>query len=167
MSITFREFVEILEGKKNKNKNGPPNAVDGTYQEDPDGSKTYTLKPAKPFKKPLSKKEISKQLEDQGGIGGGAVRSAIKKREKKAEKAAKNILKQQEGFSYGSKSFQQELEKKRKQEAEKKETQRQKNADSARNAFRHEGGMVSYEKDPKTGKIVRGRRTKNGFTPDT
>ena len=156
MSITFREFVEILEGKKNKNKNGPPNVVDGTYQEDPDGSKTYTLKPAKPFKKPLSKKEISKQLEKQGGIGGGAVRRALKKREE-----------QQEGFSYGSKSFQQELEKERNKEAEEKKTQRQKNADSARNAFLHEGGMVSYEKDPKTGKIVRGRRTKNGFTPDT
>jgi hypothetical protein len=158
MSITFREFVEILEGKKNKNKNRLPipNVVDGTYQEDPDGSKTYTLKPAKPFKKPLSKKEISKQLEKQGGIGGGAVRRALKKREE-----------QQEGFSYGSKSFQQELEKKREQEAKEKETQRQQNADSARRAFRHEGGMVSYEKDPKTGKIVRGRRTKNGFTPDT
>ena len=166
MSITFREFVEILEGKKNKNKNGPPNAVDGTYQEDPDGSKTYTLKPPKPFKKPLSKKEISKQLENQGGIGGGAVRRAQKEKEEAAKKAAKRLL-NQEGFSYGSKSFQQELEKKRKEEAEEKKTQRQKNADSARNAFRHEGGMVSYEKDPKTGKIVRGRRTKNGFTPDT
>jgi hypothetical protein len=143
MSITFREFVEILEGKKNKNKNRPPNAVDGTYQEDPDGSKTYTLKPAKPFKKPLSKKEISKQLENQGGIGGGAVRRALKKREE-----------QQEGFSYGSKSFQQEFEKKRKQEAEEKETQRQKNADSARRAFRTKG--IPFSDSKGKGHIVNG-----------
>jgi hypothetical protein len=67
--------------------------------------------------------------------GGGAVRRAIKRKRKESKKAAKNILKQQEGFSYGSKSFQQELEKKRKQEAEEKETQRQKNADSARKHF--------------------------------
>ena len=46
-----------------------------------------------------------------------------------------------------------------------KEAEQRNNA--ARNAFRHEGGMVSYEKDPKTGKVVRGRRTKDGFTPDT
>ena len=143
MSITFREFVEILEGKKNKNKNGPPNAVDGTYQEDPDGSKTYTLKPPKPFKKPLSKKEISNQLEKQGGIGGGAVRRALKKREE-----------QQEGFSYGSKSFQQEFEKKRKQEAEEKETQRQKNADSARRAFRTKG--IPFSDSKGKGHIVNG-----------
>jgi hypothetical protein len=75
--------------------------------------------------------------------GGGAVRKAIKEKEKKAEKAAKNILnQQQEGFSYGSKSFQQELEKKRKQEAEEKETQRQQNADSLRRAFRTKGRSI-------------------------
>ena len=145
MSITFREFVEIVEGKKNKNKNTnePPNAVDGTYQEYPDGSKTYTLKPAKPLKKLLSKKEISNQLEKQGGIGGSTVRRALKKREE-----------QQEGFSYGSKSFQQELEKKRKQEAEEKETQRQKNADSARRAFRTKG--IPFSDSKGKGHIVNG-----------
>ena len=145
MSITFREFVEIVEGKKNKNKNRLPipNVVDGTYQEHPDGGMTYTLKPAKPFKKPLSKKEISNKLEKQGGIGGGAVRRALKKREE-----------QQEGFSYGSKSFQQELEKKRKQEAEEKETQRQQNADSARRAFRTKG--IPFSDSKGKGNIVNG-----------
>ena len=154
MSITFREFVEILEGKKNKNKNGPPNVVDGTYQEDPDGSKTYTLKPAKPFKKPLSKKEISKQLEKQGGIGGGAVRRALKKREE-----------QQEGFSI--KKSQEELEKRRKEAEKMKKQEAEQRREQLYRERVHGDGMVSYEKDPKTGKIVRGRRTKNGFTPDT
>ena len=74
---TFEEFMSLAEGKKNKNE--PPNAVPGTYQEHPDGSKTYTLKPTKPLKKPLSKKDIFKQLEKQGGIGGGAIRKAKNK----------------------------------------------------------------------------------------
>jgi hypothetical protein len=74
---TFEEFMSLAEGKKNKNE--PPNAVPGTYRETEDGSKTYTLKPAKPLKKPLSKKEIFKKLEKQGGIGGGAIRRAQNK----------------------------------------------------------------------------------------
>jgi len=147
MSITFREFVELAEGKKNKKPKQlnpePPNAVPGTYQEHPDGSKTYTLTPAKPLKKPLSKNKISKELERQGGIGGGAIRRELKKREK-----------QQEGFSYGSKSYQQELEKKRKKEAEEKETQRQQNADAARRAFRTKGIPFSDAKGK--GHIVNG-----------
>ena len=151
MSITFREFVEILEGKKNKNKNRLPipNVVDGTYQEYPDGSKTYTLKPAKPFKKPLSKKEISNKLEKQGGIGGGAVRRALKKRKQ-----------QQEGFSYGSKSFQQELEKKRKKEAEEKETQRKQRSSDLYNE-RTRGRGVRARSKGKEGWIKDGK-----FTPD-
>jgi transposase len=43
--------------------------------------------------------------------GGGAVKKAIKKKEKDATKAAENILKQQEGFSYGSESYQKEVRK--------------------------------------------------------
>ncbi len=157
MSITFREFVELAEGKKKKKLEQPnpepPNAVPGTYQEQPDGSRTYTLKPAKPLKKPLSKKlskkEISKELERQGGIGGGAIRRELKKREK-----------QQEGFSYGSKSFQQELEKKRKQEAEEKQTQRQKRSSDLYNE-RTRGRGIRARSKGKDGWI------KNGvFTPD-
>ena len=86
--------------------------------------------------------------------GGGAVRRAIQQRDQKAEKAAKNILKQQEGFSYGSKSFQQQFEKKRNQEAEEKQTQRQQNADSARRAFRTKGVPFSDAKGK--GHIVNG-----------
>ena len=154
MSITFREFVEILEGKKNKNKNRLPipNAVDGTYQEDPDGSKTYTLKPAKPFKKPLSKKKISKELEKQGGIGGGAVRRALKKREE-----------QQEGFSI--KKSQQELEKKRKEAEKQKQQERQQRSSELYHERTRGPGMVSYEKDD-SGVVRRGRRKNGVFTPD-
>ena len=154
MSITFREFVEILEGKKNKNKNTnePPNAVDVTYQEYPDGSKTYTLKPAKPFKKPLSKKEISKQFENQGGIGGGAVRRALKKREE-----------QQEGFSI--KKSQEELEKRRKEAEKMKKQEAEQRREQLYRERVHGDGMVSYEKDG-SGVVRRGRRKNGKFTPD-
>jgi hypothetical protein len=73
---TFEEFIDIVEGKKDKNI--PKSAVPGTYEEHPDGSKSYTLKPAKPLKKPLSKKEIFNLLAKQGGIGGKAVQKAQK-----------------------------------------------------------------------------------------
>jgi len=157
MSITFREFVEIVEGKKNKNE--PPNAVPGTYQEHPDGYKTYTLKPAKPFKKPLSKKEISTKLEKQGGIGGGAVRRAQQEKEKAAKKAAKNILKQQqEGFSI--KKSQEELEKKR----EEAEQRNKKEAEQRREQLRQERVYGSGIRGRSGGK---GGWFKDGkFTPD-
>jgi hypothetical protein len=71
------------------------------------------------------------------------------------------------GETYGSEGYQDRLEKERKEAEQRKEQEAEQRNNAARNAFRHEGGMVSYEKDPKTGKIVRGRRTKNGFTPDT
>ena len=59
-----------------------------------------------------------------------------------------------------------ESEMKEREEAKKrikKEAEQRNNV--ARNAFRREGGMISYEKGP-DGKVVRGRRTKDGFTPD-
>ncbi len=158
---TFSQF--IAEGKKNKNE--PPNAVPGTYQEHPDGSRTYTLKPFKPTKppkKPLSKSEILQSLKGQGGIGRKSVEMGIKQREKQLKKLRKRN-EVDEGFSI--KKSQQELEKNRKEAKEriKKEAEQRNNV--ARNAFRREGGMISYEKGP-DGKVVRGRRTKDGFTPD-
>jgi len=82
--------------------------------------------------------------------------------EGKKKKAAKRLL-NQEGFSV--KKTQQELEKQREEAKKriKKEAEQRNNV--ARNAFRREGGMISYEKGP-DGKVVRGRRTKDGFTPD-
>ena len=166
MSITFREFVELVEGKKKgKKKNKklspsmPPNVVPGTYHRTPEYTE-YTLAPytgpSIPFNKP---KEVIKQLNKQGGTGGKAIEKVIKQRRKEEE--------QQEGFSYGSKSNQQELENIRKEAEERRKKEAEQRNNTARKAFRNEG-MVSYEKDPKTGKVVRGRRTKDGvFTPDT
>ena len=166
MAITFREFVELVEGKKKKNKklspSMPPNVVPGTYREDEEGNKEYTLAPhtgpIKPFKK---REDLTKAINKQGGTGGKAIKNVIKQREKELRK--KNEV--DEGFSI--KTSQRELERKRKEAKERIEKEAEQRNNAARNAFRHEGGMVSYEKDPKTGKVVRGRRTKGGFTPDT
>ena len=149
MLLTFREFVELAEGKKKK-------------------AKIEKLKIAYL----AGQEQAPRQIKDYGGItapnsearrlqvaammadsGGGAISRAQKEKEKAAEKAAKRLL-NQEGFSYGSKSFQQEWEKKRKQEAAEKETQRQQNADSARKAFRTKGIPFSDEKGK--GHIVNG-----------
>ena len=92
MSITFREFVELAEGKKKKEKI----------------EKIETLKSAYL----AGQEQAHRQIKNYGGItapnsearrlqvaavmrdsGGGAVRKAKEKREKEAEKAAKNILK--------------------------------------------------------------------------
>ena len=118
MSITFREFVEILEGKKKDLKRLKSAFMAGQQQAEP---KVVNI----PAGEPNSQERDRAIRELMLASGGGAVRKAIKEKEKKAEKAAKNILKQQEGFSYGSKSSQEALEKKRKQEAEEIETQRQ------------------------------------------
>jgi hypothetical protein len=147
MSITFREFVELAEGKKKDLKR-----LKSAYMAGQELQPSPVLNiPAGEPNSPERASAIKKLMQASGG---GAVRSAIKKREKKAEKAAKNILKQQEGFSYGSKSFQQELEKKRKQEAEEKQTQRQRNADSARRAFRTKG--IPFSDSKGKGHIVNG-----------
>ena len=147
MSITFREFVELAEGEKKDLKR-----LKSAYMAGQELQPSPVLNiPAGEPNSPERAAAIKKLMQASGG---GAVRSAIKKREKKAEKAAKNILKQQEGFSYGSKSFQQELEKKRKQEAEEKQTQRQRNADSARRAFRTKG--IPFSDSKGKGHIVNG-----------
>jgi len=168
MSITFREFVELVEGKKKEKKKNkklspsmPPNVVPGTYRRTPEYTE-YTLAPytgpSKPFKKP---EDVTRELNNQGRTGRKAIERVIKQRRKEEEE-------QQEGFSYGSKSYQQKLEKIRRQEEERKRKEEEQRNNAAREAFRHGEGMVSYEKDPKTGKVVRGRRTKDGvFTPDT
>ena len=153
--ISFNQFLTLIEGKKKpKSLKTPPNVVPGTYHSTPEYTE-YTLAPhtgpTKPFKKP---KDVTKAINKQGGTGAKAIKNVIKQREE-----------QQEGFSI--KNTQRELERKRKEAKERREKEAEQINNAARNAFRHEGGMVSYEKDPKTGKVVRGRRTKDGFTPDT
>ena len=165
--ISFNQFLTLIEGKKKpKSLKTPPNAVPGTYREDEEGNKEYTLAPhtgpTKPFKKPFKKpKDVTAEINKQGGTGAKAIENVIKQREKELRK--KNKV--DEGFSI--KNTQRELERKRKEAKERIEKEAEQRNNAARNAFRHEGGMVSYEKDPKTGKVVRGRRTKDGFTPDT
>jgi cysteinyl-tRNA synthetase len=146
MSITFREFVELIEGKKKDLKR-----LKSAYMAGQELAPRQSVNI--PAGEPNSPERAAAIKELMRASGGGAVRSAIKEREKKAAKAAKNIL-NQEGFSYGSKSFQQELEKKRKKEAEEKETQRQQNADSARRAFRTKG--VPFSDSKGKGHIVNG-----------
>lgn len=146
MSITFKEFVELIEGKK-KDLKRLKNAFMTGQELQP--SPVLNIPAGEP-NSPERAAAIKKLMQASGG---GAVLSAIKKRENKAEKAAKNILKQQqEGFSI--KKSQEELEKKRKQEAEEKQTQRQQNADAARRAFRTKGIPFSDAKGK--GHIVNG-----------
>jgi hypothetical protein len=75
--LTFREFYEICEGKK---PNTPPHAVPGTYQQDSEGVKRYTLAPYEGPSGPATKKEIKKVVVKKSG--GGAVKKALKKAKK-------------------------------------------------------------------------------------
>ena len=154
MSITFREFVEILEGKKKDLKRIKSAYMAGQELAPPQVMNIPAGEPNSPERAAAIKKLMR-------ASGGGAVRSAIKNRENKAEKVSKNILKQQqEGFSYGSKSSQEALEKKRKQEAEEIETQRQQRSSDLYNE-RTRGRGIRARSKGKDGWI------KNGvFTPD-
>lgn len=145
----FREFIEIAEGKKKdkKDKNIPVNAVPGTYQEHPDGSKSYTLKPGptKIRKKPLTKKQVFKMLEKQGGIG---------------RKSIERGQKQQEAFSYGDKEYQDKIAKQRKEAEQKKRTEaQQRSADLYRERTRGRGIRAVYK--GQSGWMKDGK-----FTPD-
>ena len=154
MSITFREFVELAEGKKKEAKiERLKSAYLAGREQAPRQIQNYGDSAPN---SPERKKQIAAMMRDSGG---GAVKKAIKKREKDATKAAENIL-NQEGFSYGSKSFQQEFEKKRKQEAEEIETQRQQRSSDLYNE-RTRGRGIRARSKGKDGWI------KNGvFTPD-
>jgi hypothetical protein len=147
MSITFREFVELIEGKKKKEIKRLKSAYLAGQEQAPRQIVNYGDSAPN---SPERSEQIAAMMRDSGG---GAVRRAQKEKEEQAEKAAKKIV-NKEGFSYGSKSFQQELEKKRKKEAEEKETQRQQNADSARRAFRTKG--IPFSDSKGKGHIING-----------
>jgi hypothetical protein len=160
MSITFREFVEILEGKKKKEKiKELKNAyLAGREQATPQiknyGGITAPNSEARRLK-------VAAMMRDSGG---GAVRRAQQEKEKAAKKAAKNILKQQqEGFSI--KKSQEELEKKRKEAEKQKQQERQQRSSELYHERTRGPGMVSYEKD-ESGVVRRGRRKDGKFTPD-
>ena len=155
MSITFREFVELVEGKKKEAKiERLKSAYLAGQEQAPRQIQNYGDSAPN---SPERKKQIAAMMRDSGG---GAVKKAIKKREKDATKAAENILKQQEGFSYGSKDFQQQLEKKNAEAKKKKEQERQQTSSDLYNERTRGRGIRSRSKG-KDGWI------KNGvFTPD-
>jgi hypothetical protein len=158
MSITFREFVELVEGKKKKEIKRLKSAYLAGQEQAPRQIVNYGDSAPN---SPERAAQVAAMMRDSGG---GAVRKEIAKKEKKAEKAAKNIL-NQEGFSYGSKSFQQELEKKRKEAEKQKQQERQQRSSELYHERTRGPGMVSYEKD-ESGVVRRGRRKDGKFTPD-
>ena len=153
MSITFREFVELIEGKKKDLKRLKSAYLAGQEQA-PRQIKNYGDSAPNSEKR---REQIADMMRDSGG---GAVKKAIKKREKDATKAAENILKQQEGFSYGSESYQKELERKREEAKKKKEQERQQTSSDLYNERSRGRGIRSRSKG-------RDGWIKNGvFTPD-
>jgi hypothetical protein len=154
---TFKEFLELAEGKKKEIKRLKSAYIAGREQAAPQIVNYGDSAPNSPERAA----QIAAMMRDSGG---GAVKKAIKQRVKQAEKVAKRLL-NQEGFSI--KKTQKELEKKRKESEQRRSAEMQGLTSAARSAFRHGEGMISYEKGP-DGKVVRGRRTKDGkFTPDT
>ena len=156
MSITFREFVELVEGKKKEKKKleGLKSAyLAGREQATPQIVNYGDSAPNSPERAA----QVAAMMRMSGG---GAVKKAIKQRENDAKKAAKRIL-SQEGFSYGNKSYQQKLEKKRKETEERK----RKEEEQRRRELYHErtrGRGIRAVHKGKSGWIKDGV-----FTPDT
>jgi hypothetical protein len=151
MLITFREFVELAEGKKKKER--LKNAYLAGREQAPRQVVNYGDSAPN---SPERAAQVAAMMRDSGG---GAVRRAKEKREKEAEKAAKNIL-NREGFSYGSKSYQQELEKKKNEAQNQKNQERQQTSSDLYNERTRGRGIRSRSKG-------RDGWIKNGvFTPD-
>ena len=87
MSITFREFVELVEGKKKKEIKRLKSAYLAGQEQAPRQIVNYG------DSAPNSPERAAQVAAMMGDSGGGAVRKAKEKREREAEKAAKNILK--------------------------------------------------------------------------
>jgi hypothetical protein len=152
---TFREFVELAEGKKKDIKRLKSAYLAGQQQAEPKIVNIPAGEPNSP-----ERAAAVKQLMQMSG--GREVRKAKEKREREAKRAAKNILKQQqEGFSYGSKSYQQELEKKRKEKEEQRRTQAQQTRDQLYRERTRGRGIRAVHKG-QSGWMKDGK-----FTPDT
>ena len=87
MSITFGEFIELVEGKKKKEIKRLKSAYLAGQEQAPRQIVNYG------DSAPNSPERASQIEAMMANSGGGAVRKAKEKREKEAEKAAKNILK--------------------------------------------------------------------------
>jgi hypothetical protein len=153
MLITFREFIELAEGKKKDIKRLKSAYLAGQQQAQPRIVDIPAGEPNSP-ERAAAVKQLMKMS------GGGAIRRAQKEKEEQAEKAAKKLLKK-EGFSYGSKEYQGKLEKQRKeteqrkrQEAEQRREELRRERTSGRGIRAVHKGQSGWMKDGK-------------FTPDT
>lgn len=122
MSITFREFVELVEGKK-KEKKELLKGLKSAYLAGREQATPQIVNYG--YSAPNSPERAAQVAAMMRMSGGGAVKKAIKQRENDAKKAAKRIL-SQEGFSYGNKSYQQELENIRRKAKERREKEAKK-----------------------------------------
>lgn len=87
MSITFREFVELVEGKKKKEIKRLKSAYLAGQEQAPRQIQNYGDSAPNSEKR---REQIAAMMRDSGGR---EVRKAKEKREREAERAAKNILK--------------------------------------------------------------------------
>jgi hypothetical protein len=87
MSITFREFVELIEGKKKKEIKRLKSAYLAGQEQATRQVVNYG------DSAPNSPERASQIKAMMANSGGGAVRRAQKEKEEAAEKVAKNILK--------------------------------------------------------------------------
>jgi hypothetical protein len=150
---TFREFIELAEGKKKDIKRLKSAYLAGQQQAAPKIVNIPAGEPNSP-ERAVAIKQLMKIS------GGGAIRRAQKEKEEQAEKAAKKLLKK-EGFSYGSKEYQGKLEKQRKeteqrkrQEAQQRSNELYRERTSGRGIRAVHKGQSGWMKDGK-------------FTPDT
>ncbi len=151
---TFREFLELAEGKKKEIKRLKSAYIAGREQAAPQIVNYGDSAPNSPERA----SQIAAMMRDSGG---GAVKKAIKQKEKQAEKTVKKLLKQQEGFSYGSKEYQKQLEKKRTEAKQNKEQERKKTSDALYSERTRGRGIRAVHKG-QSGYMKDGK-----FTPDT
>ena len=151
---TFREFLELVEGKKKEIKR-----LKSAYLAGQELAPRQAINI--PAGEPNSKERAAAIKKMMQASGGGAVRREKEKREERAEKVAKKLLKQQEGFSYGNKKYQQELEKKRTEAKQKKEKETQQRSNELYAERTRGRGIRSVHKG-QSGWMKDGK-----FTPDT
>jgi hypothetical protein len=153
MQITFREFVELAEGKKKDIKRLKSAYLAGQQQAQPRIVDIPAGEPNSP-----ERAAAVKQLMQMSG--GGAIRRAQKEKEEQAEKAAKKLLKK-EGFSYGSKEYQGKLEKQRKEAEQRRRQEMQQRREELRRERTSGRGIRAVHKG-QSGWMKDGK-----FTPDT
>jgi hypothetical protein len=150
---TFREFVELAEGKKKDIKRLKSAYLAGQQQAGPRIVDIPAGEPNSP-----ERAAAVKQLMQMSG--GAAIRRAQKEKEEQAEKAAKKLLKK-EGFSYGSKEYQGKLEKQRKETEQRRRQEMQQRREELRRERTSGRGIRAVHKG-QSGWMKDGK-----FTPDT